>query len=219
MSLHPRLILNKFFVKGMALCLSLLSDLGLQAPSVGQTPQGLPTSQTASDVPIFFSGTAQAAERGVWQIELKIEQPSEATEIKFKPIELVAPQIVFTRPDGRQCRVDMFDRGDQTWVGRAYCQIPGQWRWRSVASGPVQSLDGRSGEFAVVPANNPGKLRKAPCDPHQFAFDNGEWFLHIGDTGYRYVTDTEPLWEEYLDQAAATGFTKIRTWFCRSRIL
>jgi hypothetical protein len=32
-------------------------------------------------------------------------------------------------------------------------------------------------------------------------YDNGEWFLHIGDTGYRYVVDTEPEWQRYLDQA------------------
>ncbi len=217
MVFHPRMILNKFSISSMLLCVSLLSDARLLSPLCGQTPRALPTPQTASEVPIFCSGTPQAAERGVWQIELKIEQSSAATEINVESIELAAPQIVFTRPDGRECRVDMFDRGDQTWVGRAYCQIQGPWKWRCLASGTARSLNDRSGEFTVVPANYPGKLRKAPRDPHQFAFDNGEWFLHIGDTGYRYLTDTEPLWEEYLDQASAAGFTKIRTWFCRSR--
>lgn len=213
MALHPRLTLNRFFISGTVLCLSLLHDAGLHKPLRGQTPEELSTSKMA----IFCSGTPQAAERGVWQLELKIEQPNAQTEINIEPIQLTAPQIVFTRPDGRQCRVDMFDRGDQTWVGRAYCQMQGQWKWRCLASGSVQSLNDRSGEFTVVPADYPGKLCKHPRDPHQFAFDNGEWFLHIGDTGYRYLTDTEPLWEEYLDQANAAGFTKIRTWFCRSR--
>lgn len=213
MALHPRRILNKSFINGIAICLLLLYDARLHNPLRGQTPG----EQSTSEVPIFCSGTPQAAERGVWQIELKVELPSAPTEINIEPIQLSAPQIVFTRPDGSQCRVDMFDRGDQTWVGRAYCQTQGEWKWRCLASGPAQSLNGRTGEFTVVSANYPGKLRKHPRDPHQFAFDSGDWFLHIGDTGYRYLTDTEPLWEEYLDQAAAVGFTKIRTWFCRSR--
>ena len=37
----------------------------------------------------------------------------------------------------------------------------------------------------------PGKLRKHPDDPFQFARDDGSWFLHLGDTGYRYVVASE----------------------------
>jgi hypothetical protein len=35
--------------------------------------------------------------------------------------------------------------------------------------------------------------------------------------GYRYVTATEPLWQQYIDEAAQVGFNKIRTWFCSGR--
>jgi hypothetical protein len=69
----------------------------------------------------------------------------------------------------------------------------------------------------VVASELPGKLRKHADDSRQFAYDSGRWFLHIGDTGYRFVTETEPMWKEYIDQAAETGFTKIRTWFCQAR--
>jgi hypothetical protein len=78
-------------------------------------------------------------------------------------------------------------------------------------------LDGKSGEFEVQPSELPGKLRKHPQDPRQFAYDDGQWFLHLGDTGYRYVTATEPLWQQYIDEAAQVGFNKIRTWFCSGR--
>lgn len=46
-----------------------------------------------------------------------------------------------------------------------------------------------------------GKLRKHLKDSYQFQHDNGDWFLHIGDTGYRYAVDTEPEWKTYIDQA------------------
>jgi hypothetical protein len=62
-----------------------------------------------------------------------------------------------------------------------------------------------------------GQAAGSPDRPRQFAYDDGEWFLHIGDTGYRYVTDTEPEWQAYVDQAARMGVTKIRTWFCQAR--
>jgi hypothetical protein len=41
--------------------------------------------------------------------------------------------------------------------------------------------------------------------------------LHIGDTGYRFVVASEPCWQEYIDQAAEMGATKIRTWFAMDR--
>ena len=54
-------------------------------------------------------------------------------------------------------------------------------------------------------------------EPNQFAYDNGEWYLHIGDTGYRYLTATEPEWQAYIDQAVQMGATKVRAWFCQAR--
>jgi len=127
--------------------------------------------------------------------------------VKFK--------IAFTRPDGSIILVDGFYDGDGTFKGRAYCDTIGEWRWRS--SSNIEDLDGKNGAFKVKASSLPGKLRRHKEDPRQFAYDNGQWFLHIGDTGYRYVTQTEPKWREYIDQAARMGATKIRTWFCQGR--
>ena len=123
--------------------------------------------------------------------------------------------VLFIRPDETQVTVDGFYDGGRTFKARAYCDQMGLWQWRSMSN--VAELNARSGTFRVVASTLKGKLRQHRDDPRQLAYDNGQWFLHIGDTGYRYVTDTEPEWKAYIDQAAEVGFTKIRTWFCRER--
>ena len=123
--------------------------------------------------------------------------------------------VVFTRPDGSAVRAEGFFDGARSYRARAYANALGEWRWHTQSN--IAALNERSGSFTVVPSSLKGQLTHHPADPYQFAYDNGEWFLHIGDTGYRYVADTEPEWRAYIDQAAAAGFTKIRTWFCRGR--
>lgn len=191
-------------------CISsiILAIFGLSSPLV-------PQSCSASELPILSQGSPHAAQYGMWQLELP------ARDAPLDPLADSPVQVTFTQPDGEQVRVEAFYRGltddSPQWIARAYCRLQGTVRWHCTAVAPAAELDGRTGEFTVVPSEFPGKLRQHSSDSRQFAYDNGQWFLHIGDTGYRYVTDTEPHWQEYLDQAAATGFTKIRTWFCRSR--
>ena len=157
----------------------------------------------------FVTGTPTAPQRGVWEIEL----PLDASDgHPFFDVEL---QFVFTLPDGKQVKAEGFYRGGNKWAGRAYCAQAGKWKWRTEAN--RAALAGKQGVFEVVPSQLPGKLRQHPQDPRQFAYDNGQWFLHLGDTGYRYVVDTEPLWQQYIDEAAEVGFNKIRVWFCRGR--
>jgi hypothetical protein len=157
----------------------------------------------------FVTATPTAPHRGVWQIELSLDAPD------GNPFFDVDLHFIFTLPNGNEVKAEGFHRGGNVWAGRAYCVQTGPWQWRSVANRPA--LDGQHGTFEVKPSELPGKLRIHPDDPRQFAFDNGEWFLHLGDTAYRFVTDTEPLWRQYLDEAARVGFNKIRTWFCRGR--
>jgi hypothetical protein len=157
----------------------------------------------------FVRGTSAAPQRGVWEISLPLDDP------RGNPFFDVEVHFVFTLPDDSQVRAEGFFQGDDRWAGRAYCAQVGRWKWRSVANRPA--LDAKSGEFEVQPSELPGKLRKHPQDPRQFAFDDGQWFLHLGDTGYRYVTATEPRWQQYIDEAAQVGFNKIRTWFCSGR--
>jgi hypothetical protein len=124
-------------------------------------------------------------------------------------------QISFIRPDSEVSIADGFYDGGSTFKARSYCDTVGEWEWHS--SSNLSKLDGQSGHFSVDPSSLPGKLRIHPDDSHQFAYDNGDWFLHIGDTGYRYVAASEPHWQAYIDQAAQSGITKIRTWFCEGR--
>jgi hypothetical protein len=124
-------------------------------------------------------------------------------------------EVVFERPDRSKVVVDGFYDGQSTFKARAYCGKIGRWQWRS--SSNIEELDKKSGSFEVKASSLKGKLRLHMKDPRQFAYDNGQWFLHIGDTGYRYVTQTEPKWREYIDQAAKMGANKIRTWFCQGR--
>lgn len=157
----------------------------------------------------LVSNTAEAPHRGVYEIVLKMDKRV------GNPYFDVDFRVTFVRPDRSQVVVDGFYDGGGVFKARAYCDTLGQWRWVSASN--VSGLNAKSGSFNVNPSKFKGKLRKHPDDPQQFAYDNGEWFLHIGDTGYRYVTDTEPEWMAYIDQAAEVGFTKIRTWFCRGR--
>lgn len=123
--------------------------------------------------------------------------------------------IEFTRPDGSSVTAEGFYDGGSTYKARAYANAIGEWQWKT--SSNLDALNGESGSFTVVRSDLKGQLRHHPEDPYQFAYENGDWFLHVGDTGYRYVTDTENEWKAYIDQAEAAGFTKIRTWFNRGR--
>ena len=147
--------------------------------------------------------------RGFFELSLKV---SDRIENSFTGVEF---KVDFERPNGSKVSVDGFFDGDSTFKARAYCDTVGIWRWR--CSSNIEGLDAESGEFEVEESNLPGKLQLHEKDSRQFAYDNGQWFLHIGDTGYRYVTQTEPMWKEYIDQAAQMGVTKVRTWFCQAR--
>ena len=158
---------------------------------------------------VVTSGNEDAPLRGVYEIMLATKQ---APIRPFKP-NLV--QVTFTKPDGTEVKVDAFYDGGSVFRARAYCGIPGDWIW--FCNSEDTSLMGKHGKFTVVESDLPGKLRQDPADQYQFIFDNGDWFLHIGETGYRYLTNTERKWKSYIDQAVLMGATKIRTWFCQGR--
>lgn len=123
--------------------------------------------------------------------------------------------VEFSRPDKTRVLVDAFFDGEGQLKARAYCDTLGRWQWKVQSSDP--SFNGQKGTFDVISSELPGKLRQHPLDPYQFAWDNGDWFLHIGDTAYRYFAKTEPNWQAYIDQTEVSGFTKLRTWFCEGR--
>ncbi len=123
------------------------------------------------------------------------------------------PEVIFTQPNGNKVKVDGFYDGENYKV-RVYCNQIGHYKWELKGD---DTFKRKKGGFEVKESSLRGKLQINAEDPFQFSYHNGDWFLHIGDTGYRYLTDTEQKWQEYIDHAGRLGFTKIRTWFCRSR--
>lgn len=139
-------------------------------------------------------------------------------EVSFESLgnetSFLSPQLSFYKPGGKEIRVDGFYDGVKTYKARAYCNEPGLWKWKLHQDANFKK---KSGSFRVLSSKLKGKLKKDSVDPYQFAYDNGDWFLHIGGTGYRYLVNTEPKWKAYIDQAHKVGITKIRAWFCSSR--
>ena len=158
---------------------------------------------------IIQRNTLTALHRGVYELTFNT---SSTGGDPYYEVEL---HVTFITPDGGKVQVDGFFDGVTLFKARAYCNQLGSWKWYSTSNDPA--MNGISGEFQVIPSNLKGKLVIHPDDPYQFAYDNGDWFLHIGETGYRYVVASEPYWQEYIDQANEMGATKIRTWFAMER--
>jgi len=170
--------------------------------SAGQLAEG-------DNMTVLTSGDQPASRFGTHEILL-------ACHSAFgNPYTDTTATVTFRRPDGSEATVDCFYDGGDVFKARAYCDAAGTWTWKS--SSEHADLDNRSGAFEVENSQLKGKLTHHQADPRQFAYHNGDSFLHIGDTGYRYLVDTEPYWREYLDQAVASGITKIRAWLCRDR--
>ncbi|HAA77667.1 TPA: hypothetical protein DCE37_21370 [Candidatus Latescibacteria bacterium] len=117
-------------------------------------------------------------------------------------------QVSFIRDDGEVSIAEGFYNGGGTFRARAYCDTEGEWEWHS--SSNVPELDAQSDTSTVEPSGRPGKLRIHPDDPYQFAYNNGDWFLHTGDSRYLYVTSSEPEWQAYIDQAIKKGGGNLR---------
>lgn len=158
---------------------------------------------------VLSKNNPTALVRGIYEVALN------ASLTEDNPYYDIQCTVTFRKPDGREVEVDGFFDGGSSFKARAYCEQPGLWQWQSASNNP--GLDGRAGSFEVLPSDLKGKLRIHPDDPYQFAYDNGDWFLHIGDTGYRFVVASEPYWREYIDQASQMGATKVRTWFAMDR--
>lgn len=155
------------------------------------------------------TGAEVAPQRGVYEVRLKA---SRATANPYFDTRL---DVTFTTPTGKNITVEGFFDGARTYKARAYTGETGVWKWNSQSNDP--GLDKKSGSFRVGLSDLKGKLRVSSSDRGQFSYDNGDWFLHIGDTGYRYLIPTEANWQQYVDEADESGITKIRAWFAQSR--
>jgi hypothetical protein len=169
----------------------------------------LSVSGIRAEAQVVADGNQPTPLRGVYEVVLTSKQTP------THPFEPGLAQVIFAPPGGKDIIVDAFYDGASVFRARAYCEHAGDWTWR--CSSQDTFLNGKHGTFTVIDSDLPGKLRLHPEDRQQFVFDNGDWFLHIGETGYRYLTTTEKKWKPYINQAARMGATKIRTWFCQGR--
>ena len=116
--------------------------------------------------------------------------------------------VDFSLPDGAGVEVSAFydgvepATGAQVYVARCYCGQPGAYRWASRSN--MKALDQRSGTFTATadhPAGWHGKLRIHAEDTSQFQWDDGTWYLHLGDTGYQYISPLDMNWKRFIDQS------------------
>jgi len=150
-----------------------------------------------------------ASHRRVYELQLR------ADKVVDNPFFDADFQVTFVRPNGSKVIADGVFDGGQTFRVRAYCDTLGPWKWSTASN--VAGLNEQHGSFQVVQSSLLGKLKKHPNDPRQLQYDNEKWFLHIGDTCYRYVASEEKYWREYIEQADLMGITKVRTWFNLAR--
>lgn len=155
-----------------------------------------------------FCTKSYAPKLGIYDMyELSFDSETDNSSFQF-------PQVNFYKPNGSITTVEGFYDGGNSYKVRAYCKEKGLWKWTLDHQAGFRR---KSGSFKVLNSELNGKLKQSPDDPYQFSYDNGKWFVHIGDTGYRYLINTEPKWKAYIDQAFQVGMTKIRVWFCSSR--
>jgi hypothetical protein len=162
----------------------------------------LSVGRVSAASPNFSSGEADARLYGVHEIAL-----SGDTSV-LNPFDTVAT-VTFTPPTGEPKTVYMFYDGGDTWRARVYVTETGAWTWTS-ESPTDQRLNGQSGAFTAVESDLRGMLKRDPDNPRQWITHNGEWFLNLNDTAYRFFNADEPLWQEYIRDNVAMGITSIR---------
>jgi hypothetical protein len=124
-------------------------------------------------------------------------------------------QITPVTGQGQQVWVDAFFDGlSRVMKVRVYCGVVGTYKGTTQGGFEYRFQVMRPGDDKF----SPGKLGHHVLDSRQFMFDSGRWFLHLGDTGYRFLIASEPKWQAYIDQAATVQrATKIRAWLASGR--
>lgn len=116
-------------------------------------------------------------------------------------------QLTFTLPSGARISAKAFATSAGKAVARCYLPEAGEWKWEaksSIGKGVA------SGHIQVNQSDLPGKLRTSQQDHRQFNYDNGNFYLHLGDIAEALLSSDETNWQAYIDQAAQAGFTKLR---------
>ncbi|MBW2523529.1 MAG: DUF5060 domain-containing protein [Deltaproteobacteria bacterium] len=121
--------------------------------------------------------------------------------------------VTFTPPSGASnaITVNGFYDGGDSWRARLYVAEAGDWSWSS-ASVDDAGLAGHSGAFTAVPSGLRGKMRKHPDSDHQWATEDGRYFLTIADTPYLLFNEeySQEIFERYVADVAARGVSLMR---------
>jgi hypothetical protein len=116
--------------------------------------------------------------------ELSLTMPSSVT--LRNPFLNANIQVAVTLPSNRTRTVAAFYNGvsssSRRFLARVYCGEAGRYSWTIATSAP-SAVSPRAGVITCSgspAAGAKGKLRRHPRDGTQFAYDNGEDFVHIG---------------------------------------
>jgi hypothetical protein len=159
---------------------------------------------------------------GLYEVALRLE-PDDVHWLRTRNVQPLSATVVQARVTppypGKSVQVQGFYDGVGALKLRVYCQHPGQ--YRLITQSILERLHNLQYHFIVSTqgaSGAVGKLRHHKGDPHQFVTDSGKWFLHIGDTGYRFLIPSEPMWRQYIDDAAIVQrATKVRAWLASGR--
>lgn len=154
-----------------------------------------------SDQDILSIGSQTAKRGGCHQLEFAGEHVVTAR------VPVLPLQLTFTLPSGARIAAKAFATSDGKAVARCYLPEAGEWKWEAKSSAGKGVA---SGHIQVEESNLPGKLRASQQDRRQFHYDNGSYYLHIGDIAESLLSPQAENWRAYIDQAAQAGFTKIR---------
>jgi hypothetical protein len=118
----------------------------------------------------------------------------------------LAPEVVFTEPDGVEARkARLFWDGGSVWKFRFAPDKPGEWKWHVTSADPAQN--GKTGAFTVEKPGRPGSIRPMAGFPKHFERQDGSRFWFMGDTAWTLYNDSK---EEKLDRAAALHYIDAR---------
>ncbi|MGQ9523724.1 MAG: DUF5060 domain-containing protein [Armatimonadota bacterium] len=136
------------------------------------------------------------------------------------PFTDISIRAEFTSPSGRLVVLPGFYAGDGIWKVRFAPDEPGEWSWRVILPGEIDS-----GSLVCEDAPAKGLLRADLDYPQRLRFQNGDWFFPLGSgtelitpPGFTDTDATEPTaasleaWLEYLDLLNEHRINKLRLW-------
>jgi hypothetical protein len=169
-------------------------------PVSRRTAIALATATIAAPAFARFRRPGPIAQWGVFEAIL-------AAPPQGDPFAVNALNAVFEGP-GRSAAVAGFYDGSNLWRVRFMPDKPGRWRYRTQSGNPA--LDGKTGEFEVVPARSGNHGPVAVANTFHFAYADGVPYRPFGTTSYACTHQPDALCEQTLATLAASPFNKLR---------